>query len=309
MIFAHFSDPHQDVNGMHEAHRVLTQLNLNDPEHLLCTGDVCANYFEHDFTYSDPKTFCFAMGNHDCISAQGVADGYLADEKPNMEQLYNKFFKPYLNFTHINIKENTTWWYKDIRQDITVRVLGLDNHVRDRDYYAEWRWLEDLLNNTKIPIIILSHILTSNLTLYRLGNFTSEYFKNDRFWPHENYIIENLWFPFMKKADELINAWADKSENNKVIVWLNGHEHADGLFISANKNKYPRVCCGSIIHDIYNDNTRWENNDATINIYNYNNTYLEVSRPLGSNTTHGGALRKIAYWDYDTKQWYNSLSR
>ena len=247
------------------------------------------------------KPFAICIGNHDMLLSKGaISTGYRWDLQPTQEEAYQKYFRD--NSTGITIEHGTTYWYKDLKD---CRVIGIDYTARNDAYYNEWYWLERLLTEClsgNVPVFLCSHQICEYAVLQETCDFTYDTYFYD--WTMYAHDVGFSVYPFMNKSYELVTEYAERGL--KVICWIFGHEHADGAFISGNKkNRFPMVCCGSSVHDQYNDVYRSHTSnyvtDAVINLYEWSTgtQSLCITR-IGPTACSTGRLRNMIAFNYDT---------
>lgn len=300
MRIAQVSDTHADSIGTYSALSAIR--SLKDIDLVIHTGDISANSFSDSITYADIlKPYALCVGNHDMLLNIGVINtGYRWDLQPTQIEAYNKYFSD--NSAGVTIKQNTTYWYKDIAD---CRVLGLDYTARNNAYYNEWYWLEDNLKyclENKKPVFICSHQICEYAILQESCDFTYDMYFNG--WKQHAHNVGFSIYPFMNKSYELVTKYANAGL--KVICWIFGHEHADGAFISDNEtNKFPMICCGSSLHDIFNDvcrsNTPEYETDSVVNLYEWSTSTqsLCITR-IGPESCSTGRFRSMIAFNYDT---------
>lgn len=299
MRIAQVTDTHADSIGTYSALSAIRSLQNIDL--VVHTGDIAYNTFSDSINYADIlKPYALCVGNHDMLLSKGaISTGYRWELQPTQIEAYNKYFSD--NSAGVTIKPNTTYWYKDLAD---CRVLGLDYTARNDAYYNEWYWLEDNLKyclENKIPVFILSHQICEFAVPQETCDFTnSTYFNDWKQYAHGTGFI----YPFMNKSYELVTKYANNGL--KVICWIFGHEHTDGAFISDNEtNKFPMICCGSGLHDKYNDvyrsNTPEYKTDAVVNLYEwYTSTQSLCITRIGPESCSTGRLRSMIAFNYDT---------
>lgn len=300
MRIAQVTDTHGDSIGTYSALSAIRSMQNIDI--VMHTGDISWNTFSDSISYADIlKPYALCVGNHDMLLEKGaISTGYRWEWQPTQEEAYNKYFSD--NSAEVTIKPNTTYWYKDLAD---CRVLGLDYTARNNAYYNEWYWLEDNLKyciENKIPVFIGSHQICEFAALQETCDFTNiTYFKN---WKQDAHHTGLSIYPFMNKSYELVTKYANNGL--KVICWIFGHEHADGAFISDNEtNKFPMICCGSGLHDIFNDvyrsNTPEYKTDAVVNLYEWSaSTQSLCITRIGPESCSTGRLRSMIAFNYDT---------
>lgn len=300
MRIAQVTDTHADSIGTYSALSAIRSLQNIDL--VVHTGDISRDTFSDSINYADIlKPYALCVGNHDMLLAKGaISTGYRWEWQPTQIEAYNKYFSD--NSAGVTIKPNTTYWYKDLAD---CRVLGLDYTARNDVYYDEWYWLEDNLKyclENKIPVFIGSHQICEFAVPQETCDFTNiTYFKN---WKQDAHDTGLSIYPFMNKSYELVTKYANNGL--KVICWIFGHEHTDGAFISDNEiNKFPMICCGSGLHDIYNDvyrsNTPEYKTDAVVNLYEWSiSTQSLCITRIGPESCSTGRLRSMIAFNYDT---------
>ena len=299
MRIAQVTDTHADSIGTYSALSAIKSVQNIDL--VMHTGDITYDIFSASIEYADIlKPFALCVGNHDMIMYRGTSKGTRWDIQATQAEAYRKYFSD--NSAGVTIKPNTTYWYKDLAD---CRVLGLDYTARNDVYYNEWYWLEDNLKyclENKIPVFIGSHQICEFAVLQETCDFTNSIYFSD--WKQYAHNIGFSLFPFMNKSYELVAKYANAGL--KVICWIFGHEHADGAFISDNeKNKFPMICCGSCLHDKYNDvyrsHTPEYKTDAVVNLYEWSaSTQSLCITRIGPESCSTGRLRSMIAFNYET---------
>lgn len=300
MMVAQISDTHADTTGTASALAAIR--SIRDVDLVVHTGDISHDTFSDSIEYADMlKPFVVCVGNHDMLLEKGaISTGYRWDLQPTQEEAYQKYFRD--NSTGITIEHGTTYWYKDLKD---CRVIGIDYTARNDAYYNEWYWLERLLTEClsgNVPVFLCSHQICEYAILQETCDFTNDTYFYD--WTMYAHDVGLSVYPFMNKSYELVTEYAERGL--KVICWIFGHEHADGAFISGNKkNRFPMVCCGSSLHDQYNDVYRSHTSnyvtDAVINLYEWSTgtQSLCITR-VGPTACSTGRLRNMIAFNYDT---------
>lgn len=299
MRIVQVSDTHSDTVGTYSALSAIRSLKNIDL--VVHTGDISADAFSDPIGYADIlKPYALCVGNHDMLLAKGViSTGYRWEMQPTQEEAYSKYFSD--NSAGVKIKPNTTYWYKDLPD---CRVIGIDYTARDNVFYDEWYWLESQLEyclKNRIPVFVCSHQICEYAILQESCDFTYDiYFYG---WKQDAHNTGLSVYPFLNKSYELVSKYANAGL--KVICWIFGHEHADGAFISDNENKFPMICCGSSLHDIYNDVYRSDkadySTDAVVNLYEwYESTQSLCITRIGPKSCSTGRFRSMIAFNYDT---------
>lgn len=299
------TDSHQDYIGINNA--ILAINNEKNVDFVIHTGDVCASNF-YDLPYNSKQIpYAICIGNHD-----SHLGSYNWSIKTTQENYYKKFFEPNLSTSNITIEKNTTYWFKKLK-DCTV--IGIDYTTRGDSFYKQWYWLENILSECladKTPVFIGSHEIIHSLNPIKSSDFTCSYYANS--WK-KSTIKEGFFgvFPMCYKSYEIVCKYADLGL--QVLCWVFGHEHPDMLFKSNNKNTFPMICCGSTLHDSWNNVFRsgvsgdWQN-DAVINKYEWrkNDNYMLISR-IGCKKATEGDLRDFIAFDYEKHEYISAEAR
>ena len=309
MRIAQVTDTHADTTGTASALAAIR--SIRDVDLVVHTGDISQDTFSDSISYADMlKPFAICIGNHDMLLSKGaISTGYRWDLQPTQEEAYQKYFRD--NSTGITIEHGTTYWYKDLKD---CRVIGIDYTARNDAYYNEWYWLERLLTEClsgNVPVFLCSHQICEYAVLQETCDFTYDTYFYD--WTMYAHDVGFSVYPFMNKSYELVTEYAERGL--KVICWIFGHEHADGAFISGNKkNRFPMVCCGSSVHDQYNDVYRSHTSnyvtDAVINLYEWSTgtQSLCITR-IGPTACSTGRLRNMIAFNYDTDTFISREAR
>lgn len=307
MRIAQVTDTHGDIIGTESA--VSAIRSIRDIDLVVHTGDISNNTFSDSISYADVlKPFAICVGNHDMLLSKGtISTGYRWEMQPTQEEAYQKYFSD--NSAGVTIERGTTYWYKDLAD---CRVIGIDYTARNDVYYNEWYWLEHqleycLANN--VPVFVCSHQICEYAVLQKTCDFTNtNYFPDE--WKVPASINGFSLYQFMNKSYELVTDYAERGL--RVICWIAGHEHADGALISGNaNNKFPMICCGSALHDGFNDvyrsNTPNYKTDAVVNLYEWSTgtQSLCVTR-IGAAACSSGKLRNMIAFNYDTNEFFIS---
>lgn len=309
MRIVQVTDTHADSVGTASALAALR--SIQDIDLVVHTGDISRDTFSDSIEYADIlKPFAVCVGNHDMLLDKGaISTGYRWDMQPTQEEAYWKYFRD--NSSGITIEPGTTYWYKDLKD---CRVIGIDYTARNDAYYNEWYWLEKLLVeclSNNVPVFLCSHQICEYAILQETCDFTNDmYFYDWEIYAHD---VGFSVYPFMNKSYELVTEYAERGL--KVICWIFGHEHADGAFISGNKkNRFPMICCGSSLHDQYNDVYRSHTSnyvsDAVINLYEWSTgtQSLCITR-IGPTACSTGRLRNMIAFNYDTATFISREAR
>lgn len=300
MRIAQVTDTHADTVGTYSALSAIR--SLKDIDLVIHTGDISWNTYSDSIGYADVlKPYALCVGNHDMLLSKGaIPTGYRWEMQPTQEEAYSKYFSD--NSAGVIIKPNTTYWYKDLPD---CRAIGIDYTARDAVFYDEWYWLEDQLEyclENRIPVFIGSHQICEFAVPQESCDFTNDVYFNS--WKQDAHNTGLSIYPFMNKSYELVSKYAN--DGLKVICWIFGHEHADGAFISDNEvNRFPMVCCGSGLHDIFNDvyrsNTADYHTDAVVNLYEwYDSTQSLCITRIGPKSCSTGRFRSMIAFNYDT---------
>lgn len=300
MRIAQVTDTHADAVGTYSALSAIR--SIKDIDLVVHTGDIAFNTFSDSISYADVlKPYALCIGNHDMLLSSGaISTGYRWEMQPTQEQAYQKYFSD--NNANVTIERGTTYWYKDLAD---CRVLGIDYTARNNVYYNEWYWIETQLKHcleNKIPVFIGSHQICEFAIPQESCDFTNDIYFHD--WKQYAHYVGLSVYPFMNKSYELVSKYAN--DGLKVICWIFGHEHADGAFISDNENnKFPMICCGSGVHDSYNDvyrsRTTDYSTDAVVNLYEwYDSTQSLCITRIGPKSCSTGRFRSMIAFNYDT---------
>jgi hypothetical protein len=194
--------------------------------------------FADPWQEAEADNVLMCIGNHDAA----IGDGTLATQ----EQLYEKFFEPYIANTGITISENKTFWYKNY---VGYKIVAVDCMIQDTEALNEqFLWLEnqltDALDNNK-AVIILEHYPPYNAQ--RVNTVFDE-----RDIVHDtsgNVEINRLLEGYQSRVQNFIN------NGGNFVCYLCGHNHRDyfhfnenypsQLFVGVNKayadNKFSRI--------------------------------------------------------------------
>lgn len=310
--FAQWSDPHGYTNGAD-----LTNALIGSIPNLDCTincGDTVHQLFGDDISYAHLENSLFVLGNHERIIN---FNGDFERNPPSQMELYQKFMQPYVNGwgVTINFSDYDTWWYKDY-QSSKVRVIGIDCCVHDALVDKELDWLQSLLDESRklgYAVLIASHeITTASSPTVVDCNFTDRWYfeKSGAGWPDTS---NAELYPLVDKAYKAVNDFANNG--GRVIAWLYGHEHADGIMLSRGiSNKYPHVIIGSTLidrfNDTYRDNSTYNTSRACVNYFEYDDVLgsLRLYR-FGADGCVGGQIRKMLVYDYVSESFVASCGR
>ena len=300
MRIAQVTDTHADTVGTASALSAIR--SIQDIDLVVHTGDISNNTFSDPIGYADIlKPYALCVGNHDMLLREGaVPTGYRWDMQPTQEEAYRKYFSD--NSAVVTIKPNTTYWYKDLPD---CRVIGIDYTARDAVFNDELYWLEAQLKHcleSRTPVFICSHQICEYAILQESCDFTYDNCWSS--WKQHAHEANLDFYPFLNKSYELVSKYAN--DGLKVICWIFGHQHGDGTFISGNEsNRFPMICCGSGVHDKWNDvyrsNTADYHTDAVVNLYEwYASTQSLCITRIGPKSCSTGRFRSMIAFNYDT---------
>lgn len=310
--FAQWSDPHGYANGADLTNDLIKSIPQLDCA--INCGDTVYQLFGDDVSYAHLENSLFTLGNHERI-IEFVGD--FERNPPSQQELYVKFMQPYVNGwgVTINSGDYDTWWYKDF-DSARVRVIGIDCCVHDALVNKESTWLQATLDVAKskgFAVLLASHEITtaSSPTIVDC-NFTNRWYfnKGGGGWPDTS---NAELYPLVDLAYKTVNDFANNG--GKVIAWLYGHEHADGILLSRGiSNKFPHVVIGSTLidkwNDTYRDNSTYNTSRACVNYFEYDEDLgsLRMYR-FGADGCLGGQLRKMLVFDYESEKFVSSCSR
>lgn len=315
----HWSDSHADGVATTAAKRMIAGL---DVDAVLHTGDIVSNKFSDPINYIKPLNFMVTIGNHDDITDEGAAANPMDwTKQPTQQQLYEKFIEPTIQYTGIEVDENTTWWVKDFADPFFITIIGVNTSVRGQDLVKQQLWLIQKLewcrqNNRKI--IIACHYPPSEPAVVYNSWTAPELFR--RFGNHaDTENVEGELYPALPAIYDEVCDYCDSGGD--VIAWLCGHEHPDAFFIAGNERKFPMVCVGSTVRETQDADHWWANNVnrdndsnsdkcAVLNLYEYDTVLNEFTiKRVGANVCTFGYLRDSLVFRYKTGTVTSILAR
>lgn len=304
----HYSDTHNRANPIAAAHAVRSTLN---PDSFINTGDIVNDKFEDSITNNEPNDYQLVLGNHDCILESGLdPNGYHWDEQPTQSQKISKYFTPLLN-NNVPMEfdtENATWWSYPY-SDFKIMIVAIDCTVRGSLVTEQNQWLTDILEYCKqndFSVIFASHMPPSNVPVISCS-WTDPFYYSSGYPDTTGF---EAFYPAVRSTYTILCNAADNGLN--VLAFINGHEHADGLFNAGNVVKFPMISIGSTIIDSYNDLYRVDNvsnsSCPVTNLYEFN----DISKSLvcwryGAEYAHSGARRFMFAYDYVTREYTSKL--
>lgn len=311
----HWSDSHNAETVTKSTRNLYSTANVDG---ILHTGDIVYNVSNDSIDYVFDGTnipFMLVLGNHDTLSTTGaVSTGYQWDIQPSQTYLYDKFLKPILN-TGIDV--NKTWWRK-LYIDKSIMIIGLNSCVFGDLVNEELNWLDIQLQYCKemgYDVLIASHIAPTYSNV-KICNFTDDYnfVKNlsdvNADLTKMNSFYKNGNIVFGTSAYEKVNNFSDNG--GKVIAWISGHVHSDGVFLGGNNVRYPIVVIGSTVIDSSNNVGRinsYNYTDSVVtNLYKYDGSQFAIYR-LGANNINSGGLRDMICFNYEIGDYVSSFTR
>ena len=309
----HFSDTHHAINPTNATLREMRKRPVDARIH---TGDAVYNEFEDDYTYLAPYDFMIAVGNHDYILRYG-AEHYVNgamdwSQQPTEQQVYSKFIAPTLASNPVVIQPGKTYWYRDY-EEANIRLIGYNPCLKDAALEQEKTWLKMVLDEclqSQKQVVLASHYAPYDVYATRCC-FTDEMCMPSMVAP--TYYVSLSIYPGIQTPYQYLCNYADRGL--KVLGYLTGHEHGDGLFVGGTYKKFPILMVASVVID-----PGWSNlsrsDDANsaacclFNQYEYDDVQqtLRIYR-VGANGRRTGEVCKMAIWDYTVGDFVNFYSR
>ena len=294
----HWSDSHQNSNGANVTNLLRRSIpNLNVSVH---TGDIVRDLYGEDISYIEPENNFITVGNHDkLLNYDHINDtGSHPESIASRADIFNRYFKPYYNQWGVTMDTNDTNWYK-IYEDYAICLISVDVHVYKTDFQKNTDFLNSILTtclNRKLSVIMMTHQLNpfTNQAVACPFTFYPYYFSNYSYYPDAT--IPNTW-PYVLKVNDIVDSYI--KSGLKVLLWLHGHEHADGFLTH---NNVPTFAVGGTIIDKYNDVARTTGgltSDVVANLYEIDieSDTLRAYR-LGAGNMSNGNRRKLLVWSY-----------
>lgn len=229
LTLLHFSDVHGDNGGMARLCDFMDEYG-EYVEDAICTGDMLEGSWTSDFTFWEQngraKKVLSCIGNHDVLADHSNWDW--ANVK-SQEDCYKKFFAPYIENWNCVYHENKTYYYKDYTEN-AIRLIVLDNMLKDDERAEELQWLEDILNDALEKDF---HVVIGTHYPIRMKKIPCNFTTLDRGDVYGDASMEI----YQEKVDAFIKAEGD------FVVWLTGHVHIDYIGYS---EKYPEQLCIAI---------------------------------------------------------------
>lgn len=308
----HISDSH----GLNEAAGECYDIAMSeDFDACIHTGDVAQDVFEDPIPQEFPYTFLTTIGNHDDILRAGAdPSGYHWDVQPTAQELYDKFIAKIEN-PIVKKNDGHSYYHAVIRDDLYLICVNSCVVEGDPEYDDQIAWLEELLGNCiedDIKVIIACHFIQpmqyDNLVDC---NFSNDYLfgtKRATSYPFDlNQITED--YTFVRNGYEVI---ANAVDNGlKILFWIHGHCHADGIFIDDKNNLHILITTANYVNlneDLARTSTAYTARFAA-NQYDIDDAYnsLTIYR-LGADSASDGDFRKMLVIDLNTKEILNSNS-
>lgn len=217
--------------------------NLIDDK--ICLGDVllyrATETTETDYDYWSDTLL--VLGNHDMLAASSGWDWSI---QPSNTQAYNRWYRPYIATTGIDIPENELFWTKTYADKGILLVGGycMFNTTEKREAQKQFfiQAFETALQQN-FKVIIAYHWGFEDMTVIPCSFTDTDV---DMISAHDSTFPET--YPYEEELTELVNQY--KARGMQFICWLNGHRHLDEILI---KDGQLHVLVGSTKFDSGND--------------------------------------------------------
>lgn len=300
----HYSDTHNMLYPTIAAHNLNTTLA---PDMFVNTGDCVNDKYGDSISNNSPWNYYYVIGNHDAITSAGAVPPYYDwTKQPTQEQEYNMYMAPLT--VDVDIAENTTWWSKYFANH-NIMAIGINCTALGDALTAQSTWLDDILTDClagNMKVLFFSHMPPS--IAIQSGQWTNPTY----YAPHNNHFDTagfEAYYPFIQSSYTKLCNFADSG--GKVLGFICGHEHADGISIGGTTAKFPIISVastvfipdnGSLIKDKYSDLYRDYNNTNSIkcpvtNLYEIDDDSLVCYR-YGAEWAHNGSRRYVFTYDY-----------
>lgn len=281
-----------DIHGFGEDEYINYQIYKyfaakNMADDMITTGDNVLDRYSDTFSYwqKNPDKLLI-IGNHDALNA---SSGYDWTNQPSQQDMYYRFFQPYINNTNINITPNKTYWYKEYSTKkimlIGLNVMLLTTSGRDETKTFLNNCLQLAITNNESVIIAVHWPFNQTKTIP--SNWTV-------FNPDKGHgFVESNTDTFETSLMQLVSEYIDKGLN--FICYICGHAHQDFLSISTGiKNKQLFITNTCTYIDSCNDIPRISGTTSvtTCNLLSYKDGFISITR-FGGDTTVNNRPRKF----------------
>lgn len=224
LTLLHYSDYHGDDDELNYIYYNWGRV-LDLCDDYICTGDMIRERFSDSFEYfantSDlhAKQTMLVIGNHDALAAQ---TGFDWNDVATQREEYDKFLAPTIGYWNVVYTEGLTYYYKDYESQ-NIRLIVLNDMLKDADMIAQLNWLETVALNTDKYVVIAKHYLPP--TPVRIDStFTAIDYNPSGYG-------DSL-------IPQVVNSFI--TNGGKFICYMVGHQHYDFV---ARLSEYPNQLC------------------------------------------------------------------